>query len=98
MAENSVFQIVLQTSDTPLSTEASTKAPTQDSPQNKPETDDNNDSDDALELPIAERLDLAHRAWIDSNSKLKIQKAACIFEVTYLTLYSRIVMGFRGPL
>src|ERR1700730_3620677 len=90
MAENPVFRIVLQAPDAPLPTEAPTEAPTQDPPQNKPETDDDDDSDDAPELPIAERLDLAHRAWIDSNGELKIRKAACTFGVTYSTLYGRI--------
>jgi hypothetical protein len=68
----------------------------QDPPQNKPKTSDNNggdndsdDSDDAPELPVEGRLDLAHRAWIDSNGELKIREAIQPYMVVSMVLFPR---------
>jgi hypothetical protein len=38
--------------------------------------------DDLPELPYDERLDLAHKAYIDSNKQEKIKVLACTFNVS----------------
>ena len=46
--------------------------------------------DDPPELPYDERLNLAHKAYIDSNKQEKIKVLACTFNVSWTTLQGRI--------
>jgi len=63
-------------------------APIDNPPTNNPTN--NLTDDELLELPYAERLNLAHKAWIDSNGKQKLKVLARTFGVAYLTLHDRI--------
>lgn len=48
------------------------------------------DVEDPPDLPMAVRIDLAHRAWIDARGELTIGKACCGFGVNPSTLHGRI--------